>query len=33
MKIITYLRNIARAILGRPPVQTNDGPGPFRPPK
>lgn len=31
--MLTYLRNIIRAILGKPPVQTQDGPGPFRPPK
>ncbi len=28
-----YFRNLIRAILGKPPVQTQDGPGPFRPPK
>lgn len=31
--ILTYLRNLGRALLGRPPVDTKGGPGPWRPPQ
>jgi hypothetical protein len=32
--ILTYFRNIGRALMGKAPVQTQGGgPGPWKPPK
>ena len=31
--IWTRLRNAGRALLGKPPISTQGGPGPWRPPQ